>query len=259
MVYTLDYCVRTALADRGESDLDKYQQFFNFAIASYRRLNLAGLLPTVKSVMLEVDPNTHTAELPDDYVSFIKIGFCKNGHVVNLDYDEDLCTQAQLGLNPNDDCDSCAVNIESDLNAIASDCTDGLGAWWYFPYYFNDAWYGGLYGYGSARYRGGYKIVGNQICFASNVTAERVLMEYKSNGIDGANTIIPEGAIDVIVSHIHLKAVTFDKNRNTRLDIVPYQQNYNMAVRAFRARHCALSAHDWKLAYLSSFSQSVKR
>lgn len=255
--YTLDYCVKSALSDIGETGLRYYQQFLKFGIDCYRRMNLGGLMPTNTSIMLDIDTNTHSAELPPDYVDFLKIGLCINGHVVNFDYNETICTGVQLGGA--DFCTDCASQIDSDITNIGCGCTDGLVGWWWYPYSYNDAWYGGLYGYSGARYHGGYKIVCNRICFDSHVKVDRVLLEYKSNGIAGAATIVPEGAIGVVRAYIHLQRVKFSKDRTTRLEIVPFKSEYNAELMGFRARKAAMTAHDWKHAYLQSFSQTVKR
>lgn len=245
------------MADVNATDMKYYQPFFNWAVAAYRRLNLGGLMPTNKSVMLDIDENTHTATLPDDYVDYIKVGICRNGVVINFDYKEDLCTQEQLAAESV--CDCSTEQIESDTANISGGCTGGMQSWWWYPYLYNGAYYGGMYGYSAGRYRGGYKIIGGKICFDSHVTADRVLLEYKSNGISGAATVVPEGAIDCITTFIHLQRVKFDKDRTTRLEISPFQSDHNHALLAFRARTASLTAHDWKQLYLRTLRQSIKR
>lgn len=245
------------MADVGATDMKYYQPFFNWAIRHYRRLNLAGLMETNLSVMLDVDPNTHCATLPVDYVDYLKVGLCIDGHVVNFTYKEDLCTQEQLAADSVCDCN--ADQIAADVANIGCGCTEGMQAWWWYPYLYNGAYYGGLYGYSAGRYVGGFKIIGDKICFDSNVTADKVLLEYKSNGIAGAATIVPEGAIGCITTGIHLERVMHNKDRNTRLDIVPYQRAHNAEIIGFRARKAAYNAATWKQIYLQSLRQSIKR
>lgn len=257
--FTLDYIVRACLADIGETSTRYYKNFLQFGIWAYRRLNLAGLMPTNASVMLDLDEHTRSAELPSDYVDWLKVGLCVNGHVINFDYNEDLCTGLQLNGGSCQTCGDCSNQINSDLNAITGSNGAGLAyQWWYYPYYYEGIFYGGLYGFSGARYRGGFKIIGTRIYFDSWVSAHRILLEYKSNGMAGSATIVPEGALDVIRQHIHLQATTFQGSKS-KLDINVIKRDYAAAVIAFRAREAALSLHDWKKIYYESLSQTVKR
>lgn len=264
--YTLDYCVNMVLADIGETSTRYKQQYLNYAIAGFRRLNLAGMMPTTKTVLLDIDQNTNTAILPDDYVDYLKVGLCVGcqgkgiGGFVNLTYNPNICDNLQADFI-NSGCECTQDSLITDIANVSCGCTDGMNAWGYYPYWYNGGWYDGAYGYGSGQYRGGYNIFPeqNKIAFDSFITGEKVLLEYMSNGMAGAGTLVPEGAVGCITTWIHYQRSLHSADRTTRLDIVPYKQAFNAEYTGFRARHASMTLWDWKETYLQSFSQSVKR
>lgn len=265
--YDLSYCVNMALADMGETNTSKKQQLLNFAIAGFRRLNLAGMMPTTKTVLLDIDPNTNTAILPDDYVEYLKVGLCVGcegkgiGGFVNLTYNPNICSNIQGGF-VNDGCECDQESLITTMDNVACGCTGDLPAsWWYYPYYYNGAMYDGVYGYGSGQYRGGYNIFKeqNKIAFDSYITAQKVLLEYMSNGMAGENTLVPEGAVGTIITWIHYQRVLHSSDRKTRLDINPYKSAFNSEFIGFRARNASMTLFDWKQTYLESFRQTIKR
>ncbi len=266
MIYTLDYVVNACLADTGETSTRYKQQFLNYAVQGFRRLNLAGMMPTNKTVVLDIDPNTNTAVLPDDYIDYIKIGLCVGcgskgaGHFVNLTFNPNICNNAQADFF-NDGCECNEQSIITDMNNVACGCTDGMAAWWYYPYWYGGVAYDGAYGYGAGNYRGGYNIFPEErkIAFDSYVTGEKVIMEYTSNGMAGIGTIVPEGAIGTLRAYVHWQRVMFSADTRTRLAVQPFKQLFDMEFKGFRARNAAITLHDWKETYYASIRQTVKR
>lgn len=265
--YDLNYCVNMVLADIGEQSTRYKQQYLNYAIAGFRRLNLAGMLPTTKTVLLDINPNTNSAVLPDDYVEYLKIGLCVGcegkgiGGFVNLTYNPNICSNIQGGL-VDDGCECTQESLITTMGNVAcGQCGDLPANWYYYPYYYNGGWYDGVYGYGAGNYRGGFNIFPeqNKIAFDSFITGEKVLLEYMSNGMAGAGTLVPETAVGTIIAWIHYQRVLHSADRTTRLDIVPYKQAFNAEFAGFRARHASLTLHDWKETYLESFRQTIKR
>jgi hypothetical protein len=261
---TLDTVVKTCLMDKGETSTRFKQQYLNFAIQVFRRLNLAGMLPTTKTVLLDIDSNTNTALLPDDYIDYLKVGLCVGcsgkqiGGFVNLTYNPDICSGLQ-DATPNT-C-GCAETFITDANNVACGCTTGMDAWYYHSYWYNGGFFDGAYGYGAGVSIGGFNVFLEQgkIAFDSFVSGEKVLLEYKSNGMAGAGTVIPETAFGTIRAGIHLEAAIHSKDRTTRLDVVPYQQAFNREYLGFRARNASQMLSDWKHQYYKSMRQSIKR
>lgn len=261
-MYNIAYIAKSALADLDAVDNREYQRMVKYAIDGFRKLRLAGLMPqTNKTIRVDISDN-NTTWLPDDYVDFIKIGINCNGKILNLDYNEKLFGN----LNPNstnNDCNCTSLaNMQDYLCGCEGDAPDGWWAWWYsYPTWLDGAFYGGYYGYGSAVYRGGYKIDLRQriIFFDSWIKATEVILEYESNGIEGDSTIIPESAIPVLLAWVHYKKNQHNPNLGTRLSLQPYYQEYIQELKAFRARQLSMTAHDWRQMYLETFSQSPKR
>lgn len=63
-------------------------------------MNLRGFMP-IQSVALDIEK--HSAQLPEDFLRYVKVGICICNHIVELDYDETLCVR-----EPKDDfCKTC--------------------------------------------------------------------------------------------------------------------------------------------------------
>lgn len=255
--YTISYCVKSALVSRGETSMRYYQQGVQFGIEIFRRLNLAGMMPTNRTQKLDIDQNTLTAPLPCDYVDWLKVGLCVNGRWLNLSYNENICNCVQGGIT--DEC-GCHEDFMTDVNNISAGFggDDGVPVWWYYPYFYNGLWCDGLYGYGAGRYRGGFKILKEQgrIALDSYITGENILLEYMSNGISGAGTLVPEGAVGCITQWILYK---YSLNSKDRLQAQEYKMTFNAEFIGFRTRFASMGLWDWKEGYMRSLSQSVKR
>ena len=112
-LYTLDYCCNSVLADLGLPKGKEYIRFLKWGVDGFRRLNLAGQLPTIKSATLAIDPHTMTARIPDDFVSLIKLGVCCHGHLINFDIDNSLCLRKPNQINT---CPCTAEEINQTIN-----------------------------------------------------------------------------------------------------------------------------------------------
>jgi len=264
-IYSLDYVVKSVMMDLGETSTRHKQQLLNFAIQGYRRLNLAGMLPTTKTILLDIDPNTNTALLPKDYIDYLKVGLCVGcqngkgmGGFVNLSYNDAICGNFEReGL---DTC-GCAESFITEANNVNCGNTDGMQAWWFMPYWYGGGWYDGSYGYGAGNYTGGFKVFKEQgiIALDSVYTGEKILLEYMSNGLAGLGTIVPEGAIGVLTAWVHFQRVLHSQDRTTRLSVIPYKQQFNSEFMGFRARNASMTLHDFKQIYYRSMRQTIKR
>ena len=88
---SLAYVVSSVMTDIGVSDEKHYVRFLKWAVDGYRKMNLHGLLPTIRSIELEIDKSTNSANIPDDYIEYLKIGVCRNGYMYNFDYNSKIC------------------------------------------------------------------------------------------------------------------------------------------------------------------------
>ncbi len=92
------------------------QQFLQWAIDGYRKLNNLELVPgAIKAVELAVVNDR--ANLPVDFSDFIRIGVCRHGEFISFDRNDELCA-------PADGCACDTPDIETNMNQ----CCNGEGA-----------------------------------------------------------------------------------------------------------------------------------
>ena len=265
---TISYCVNSVLADLDETSKRHYQKFLHYGIQGYRRLNIGNLIDTtIKTVALEVDQNTNTACLPDDYISFLKVGFSCHGYIVNLDYNSDLRMQLSNDIFP----DACDCKDELGQCVAVLNNTDGQGIdwsgfpffssiWYYNSYWRNGQYNAGFYGRGAGHYRSSYIIDGNkrEIQFSSYFRADFVILEYLSTGIEDGDAFIPEDVVPVITNYIHWKRCLHDPNIS-KGEAQYWERLYKQEARGLMARKAALSSWDWVNKWRNTFIASPKR
>lgn len=262
-IYSLDYVVRSCLADIDEPDSSPlYTKFLKWANDGYRRLNLAGLMPiTMKSVVLDVDSATNTAELPNDYLYYLKIGLCIEGRIVNFDLADSLC----LSPNEMNACPCSDEEIEQGINNILATGDNWTGASWYFPYYqhyHNGQFVAGFYGNGAGFYHGGYKInkTTNRIQFDSFVRAPRITLEYVSSGVNSTgDAIIEQTAIPALMAYVHKQRCAFSKDRNEMMKYGMYSNIFTKEARGLNTRQNALTTAEWYQLFRKFTYQTPKR
>lgn len=250
MIYDLKYCVNSVQADLELPEGKQYLRLLKFAIDAFRRLNLAGQLPTIKTETLEVDKATNTVIIPQDYVSYTKIGICCNGYFINFDIADNLCLQAPGQPT------ACACDDE--IAETITKCCEGGEGWagdnvasWYYPYYshvHNNQFVAGFYGMGAGFRHGGYKInlEAGIIQFDSCVRADEVVLEYVSTGIGGdGNATIPQGAIGAICARIHEMNCLLSRDPMVRQNSSTWNRKWVAESSAFVKRNNALNYTEW--------------
>jgi hypothetical protein len=263
-IYNLNYCVQSVLADLDETSSRHYQKFLHYAIQGYRRLNLGNLTTTnIKTAVLEVDSNTKTACLPNDYVNFLKIGYSCHGTIINLDYSDELRFQISDDMFP------AACDCQDELNQCQQLVSQGVDVsaypfysdFWYYNSYWNSGQFkAGYYGQGAGKYRNAYRINKEkwEIQFDSYIKADFVVMEYLSNGIECGESVIDETLIPAITAFIHWKRCLHDSGIN-RLEAQMWERQWMKEVRGVAARQSAMTAYDWVNKYRHTLKQTPKR
>jgi hypothetical protein len=216
-VNSLAYVVNQALADVDLPSTTHFQRFLHWAIKGYKAINLLGMMPNIKTVSLVIDQETRSAQLPQDYIDYIRIGVCCNGIFINFDYNEEICLQ---GSNMPTSC--CETNdIGNSIAQICqtfpngcNDCNAGEWGTWYWPTWTNGLWDYSLpnFGIGPGSYHGGYRINSElkTIQFDNCVHAQTFVMEYISTGFDNmGNAMVPEDAIPTLNAYIHWQRCLF--------------------------------------------------
>lgn len=246
------------MTDINISDERNYIRFLKWAVDGYRKLNLHGLMPTVKTVELEIDDNTNSATLPQDYIEYLKIGICSGGYLINFDLNERIC----LPTDKPNLCPCEPSEIEQTINEVANGgLTYGVG-WEYFnPRYNNAIYTAGEYGVGSGFYGGGYRIdlSNNRIVFDSYVQVDKVKMEYRSTGVsDDGTAIVDDGAIEALTNYVNYQRCLFSKDPTDVRLIQVFKSNFENAAMSYNMRNNARTPDFWVQLMRDGLSQSIK-
>lgn len=199
------------------------------------------ILQNVKSVLLPLNEDNITVNLPDDFVNWTRIGvvgddglfyiFKENNNIaapMRYEYDVD-------GVTPKDT-DGDGVNDRVDAR-IATDTNYPLQE----AYYSNDGYIpngGGQYGYGGAHYSGEFRInkEQNRIELDSHTDLTELAIEYIADEALGSNPSIHPFAADALDKYMYHRLVS-------RSTIVPY----NEKIRAEREYGSALKTANSRL------------
>lgn len=197
---TLDYCVKNAIVDvYGNNDVQQYQRFLQWAIRTVKDLNFMGTYTTSRTIKLEVDANTRTAELPPDYVDWTVVGQKDGEYLIMWGYNPHL-----LMYQDTDDCGDFVANSpeELDANAILSLRNSG-----YFDNVWRNGFTGGNFGVGGGQSEAYFNIdrQTNRIYFSTEANmGATILLEYVSTGYEpGGQTKIPSFAAEAVIEGIH--------------------------------------------------------
>jgi hypothetical protein len=222
------YNIAEEIAIKNDYAIDKHlAKLLLFGREAIRELNLHNTL-NVKSVMLDIDATNMSVELPNDYVSYTKVGILVGNRILELDYDSRIYPQEK----PINLCED--ENVSADIR-FKKDCEcclnkDDLG------YNYTYSWYNISYGqqlhthysiptyYGTRFFRehNGYLYL-DSICPLEDT---KIVLEYKTTGIDEKQTIVPELYKQAVESYINWKfALTKSKN-NVQLLEREYQRQY---------------------------------
>lgn len=282
MVYDLKYIVANVMLKGSTIDEREFVVLLKHAINGYRKLNLHNIITTaVKSWRIPINPATNTANLPDDYMEWHKVGAIHryrtyenvNGvrryrdceRVINLDYNEDI-----IGLGEDMQVMECTCeNFERDLfgtDALAQGRVNndpaqyGSENWLYFAPRINNGQYtAGIYGASSHIYRGSFVVdARNRVLrFGSFMySCKEILMQGRSTGIsDMGNALIQEGAIPAMIAFV--KWQDYAEKENMKMAIY-WQSQFQNEGMALAMRVDAMSEKDFYTVMRASYRQSPK-
>jgi hypothetical protein len=265
-VYTVSYCTNSVLADLDETSNRHYLKFQNWGLEAFRRMNLANMVSNnIKTAKLDIDSATKTAPLPQDYVSYLKVGVSCGGYIINLDASDELKLELTDQLDP---CD--CLNELNQCQQIATQGVQGepnwsgfpfySSVWYYNSYYRNNQYNAGMYGVGAGHYRNAYRIDAAkcQIQFGITTPFDYVIMEYISNGMECGDAAIEETLIPYIKAYIHHRRCMLDPKIN-RLEAEMWKREWQREAKGVAARKAALTSWDWKQTWRRSITAMPKR
>lgn len=216
-VVNLDYIVNSCISDLQIHNTNEYDRLLQFAVRGFRKLNLM-VLPSIKVAYLTLNEN-NTIDLPNDFVSYTKIGVVIGGNIWNLTLNKNMALPRHL-----DECGNvlAAENTMSFLNqtsqglAVSTDIST-FGGIYYVPHWRNGQYVGEQYGLGGGINREGYYREDkekNQIVF-TNIVQGEIVLEYKSNGITvEGGAAVPQEAIEALIAYVDWARINNDDKKS---------------------------------------------
>jgi hypothetical protein len=244
---TLDKLIREYLIEVGETNLNKYARFLQYAISGLREFNIdfSGV-PTL--VALPVNANG-TVDLPTDYVSYIRIAVCDgDGNLHSLGYNPNMC----IGV----DFDKCG-------NVQANEGADNIGFIWSdnTSHVRNGQLTGGYFGAGGNFNDNGYYRIDekNNYIVLQNFSGDVLVLEYLSDlsrNSEG-NYVVHPYLVEALKSWVQWKA----SERNTKAALGQRQlnyQDYNRAKSIAQRRMGSFTVDEAKQIVRKNFMLSPK-
>lgn len=252
----LNYIVNSVLADLEMPQSRHYMKFMKWAIDGYRRMNLSGQMPTIKSIMVDIDKATNTVLLPDDYIHYTKIGLCCGDTILNYALDPDLRV-------PEVELCGCDELADCQTQCYQGTYNNYLG-WGYYGFTGIGTGNAGfplpLYGLGAGFAYGTFNIKNNVLYLGNAVIADKVVIEYRSNGLpEDGNAAIPESAIPPLTAYVHWQKVLNSTNIQDKQMIGIRERRWDNEYKGYVRRQQAMTAFEWKQLIRKHVYQTVKR
>ena len=261
MGYTLDSIIKEYLIEIGDSQLNKYARFYQIAVSGLRELNI-NTSGVTKTINMPIKVN-NTCDLPLDYLNYKVIGLLgADNSIYAIGRNDKLST-----LQYFDDCGesspqpSALTNINDSVNGM-SPIVSSLIPDDYTDNYRNGEFMGRMFGVnGGNNGYGEFKIdVENGVILLSNLapSATYVIMEYLADieSIEGDFEVHPF-VVEALKAWIYWKHIQRDRNRSVNEKEVA-KQDYNIAARWSKKRFTSSTIEEWKQAFRSGNTMSVK-
>ena len=87
---TIDEVVRNLLITEGKDTEHDYMRYYQLGLNGLKELSF-DILQEIRTARISVNSNTHSIELPLDYINYTKIGLCKDGRVAWMAEDKTMC------------------------------------------------------------------------------------------------------------------------------------------------------------------------
>lgn len=240
-----------------------FEKFLQLAINGYREMNLVGVMPTIKAKHIQINPLTNSADLPTDYIDYLRIGVYCNGYFINYDLNDEI---ALSGASSGVQCPCDSTSIETTICKIC-DSQQGFDNW-YWPNlneYGIPSPLGGNFGVGPGFYHGGYRINKElrTIQFDTCVSPTSFVLEYKSSGIgNDGNAYIPEDAIPTLIAYMDWQRNALEYERtgkyNHRDLSTTYKREFSYRLSEFNQRLEGLNKYEYLRIFRRYCYQQVR-
>ncbi len=217
----LDYIVRSVNIDLKQNAVNEYQTLLHLAAEGFTELNMY-VTANVRVEYLPIAENL-TAQLPDDFIDYTKVGILINGKVWTLSHNKTLAVPRLVDI-----CGDTLANVSQCSLNDSSFNFPNFG--FYFANHFRNGQYvGEMYGLGGgfnfADFRIDYER--RQIALSSQTPKTELILEYLSSGIktDGS-TVVPRSTVKTLKAYVHWMRIEYDErvaaNRKARLQDLYY-------------------------------------
>jgi hypothetical protein len=240
-MYSLDYIVRSSLADIGENE-SRYEQFLHYGLDGAKEFYMDSARD-VKICKLKLT-DWRAIYKPKDYVDWVRI-FIPRGKGMAL-FTNDPSLRTNTTKQPLEEATEPSKKFE-DVS--------------YFPHYSHmnrkGEHQGKMWGVKMTENPYGYfKEVGNQIQFDTDLPIEEIYLEYISDGISCGETLIHPYAYQMIKNYIHWKSSEYSTNRDQRSLAPRREQQYWDEHSRMRARFNDLGKNDILDIFYDNYSLS---
>lgn len=201
----LDYVVKSIMIDLKQSTFHNYQTFLHLAAEGFTELNMY-ITPNIKVEYLPIS-EAFTANLPEDFIDYTKVGILINGKVWTLTHNKTIALPRIV--------DPCGKTMANVSQCSLNDSSFNFPNWgFYFANHFRNGQYvGELFGLGGGFNFADFRIdhERRQIALSSSTPKTELILEYISSGIkaDGS-TVVPRVAVKTIKEYVHWKRVEYD-------------------------------------------------
>ena len=218
----------------------------NFALRGLRELGF-DMLKVIRSLKLSVNTANNTAELPDDYVDWSKVGIVGGDGLVyvlgenkNINYSQKYSTSSGSTYDADGD---GLLDREDDKTGGSTGggaVDDGFGSYIFRNYVYGNN-QGQLYGMGGGRYQGEFRINldQNRIEIKSNSNVTDLVMEYVADEARSSNPQVHAYAEEALIAYIYYKlverkaAVPYNEKMRARQEYYNERRKANARMKSF--------------------------
>lgn len=130
---TIDEVVRNLLITEGKDTEHDYMRYHQLALNGLKELSF-DVLQEIRTAKIEINPNTHSIELPFDYVNYTKIGLCSDGRIAWMAEDKSMCLPNAFEYEQADT-PTVTETITEEFSEIYSNTTGSTAGFFAFPGY----------------------------------------------------------------------------------------------------------------------------
>ena len=223
----LDYVVQSVMVSLKQSSFHNYQRLLHFTAEGFTELNMF-TMNNIKVAYLPVNSNL-TVDLPEDFISYVKIGIEIGGRVWTLGLDSNIALPRKVDKCGNTLAQVISCSNDSDISSVSP-----LGGFLFAAHYRNGNYVGELYGMG-----GGFNVAyytldmeRRQIVLTSDVPQSEIILEYRSSGVmaDGSS-VVPRQAVKALKAYVLWQLIENDprvpmnlKQRNEQQYYIAYDK-----------------------------------